>query len=130
MRAEATFVIDDWKDEPIDDGEGTPRGRAHVAKTFTGDLAATSTAELLLAGTPVEGSRAYVALERVTGRLHGRDGTFLLLHTATGVRGEQHADWVIVADSGTGALTGIAGTATITVDADGGHAFTLDYTLA
>jgi hypothetical protein len=129
MHASGTFVIDEWTDDPIDDGEGTPRGRAHVRKTFSGGLEGRGAAELLFAGTPVEGSRAYVGLERVTGRLAGRDGTFLLLHTATGDRGEQRADWVIVADSGTGGLTGLAGTARISATPGGGHTIAFDYTL-
>lgn len=129
MHATATFDIDDWKNEPIDDGDGTPRARAHVLKTFRGDLEGTSAAELLLAGTPVDGSQAYVALERITGRLGGRAGTFLLQHSARANRGVQEAEWTIVADSGTGELTGLAGTAEIIVGADGGHTITFDYTL-
>ena len=129
MQATATFDIDDWKNEPIDDGDGTPRGRAHVTKTFRGGLDGHSTAELLLAGTPVEGSRAYVAIERITGLLGGRAGTFLLQHSARGRRGAQEAEWTIVADSGTGELTGLSGTAEITVSADGGHTITFDYDL-
>lgn len=129
MHATATFVIEDWKNEPIDDGDGTPRARAHVTKTFRGGLDGHSTAELLFAGTPVEGSRAYVGFERITGRLGGRAGTFLLQHCARGRRDVQEAEWTIVADSGTAELTGLSGTAEITATADGGHTVTFAYEL-
>ena len=129
MRASAGFDIDEWADEPIDDGEGTPRTRAHVRKTFHGDLTGRGAAELLLAGTPVEGSRAYVGVERVTGTLDGRAGTFLLQHAALGDRGAPSASWTIVPDSGTGQLTGLRGTAQITQAPDGAHTITFDYEL-
>lgn len=129
MYATATFDIDDWKNEPIDAGAGTPRERAHVTKTFRGDLDGHSTAELLLVGTPVDGSRAYVGFERITGRLAGREGTFVLQHSARGRRGVQEAEWTIVADSGTGELTGLSGAARITITSDGGHTVTFDYAL-
>lgn len=133
MRASAGFDIDEWTDEPIDDGDGTPRRRAHVRKTFRGDLTGRGEAELLLAGTPVDGSMAYVGMERITGGLAGRAGTFLLLHSAiadggapAGASGAS-VSWTVVPDSGTGELTGLRGTAEITQAPDGAHTLTLDY---
>ena len=45
---------------------------------------------MLAASTSVEGSAAYVAIERVTGTLAGRSGTFMLQHSATMTRGTPH----------------------------------------
>src|ERR1017187_6143164 len=50
-------------------------GRLSIDKQFQGDLEATSKGEMLSAGTEVKGSAGYVAIERVTGALHGRSGS-------------------------------------------------------
>jgi len=49
-----------------------------IDKQFNGDLEATSKGEMLSAMTDVKGSAGYVAIERVSGTLHGRGGTFVL----------------------------------------------------
>ncbi len=59
---------------------GTTLARVSIAKTFQGDLVATSTVEMLSAMTSYKGSAGYVAIERVTGALHGRTGSFVLQH--------------------------------------------------
>jgi hypothetical protein len=129
-RATATFTIDSWDAQPYDELEGVTLARTRVTKTFSGDVAGTSTAELLMAGTPT-GSAAYVGLERITASVHGRAGTFVLHHSATATAGgEQSASWMVVPDSATGALRGLRGAARIAATPDGGHAFTLDYELA
>src|SRR5581483_2180971 len=63
-------------------------GRMSLDKTFHGDLEAASKGEMLSAGSPQSGSAGYVAVERVTGTLHGRGGSFSLQHNATMHRGE------------------------------------------
>jgi hypothetical protein len=104
-------------------------GRMTIAKTLHGDLEGTSTGEMLTAMTAVKDSAGYVAEERVTGTLQGRSGTFILQHHATMARGEQHLSIEVVPDSGTGELTGIAGTMSITIDKDGKHFYQFEYTL-
>ena len=84
---------------------------------------------MLSAGTPVKGSAGYVAIERVTGTLDGRRGTFVLQHSGTMTRGAPRLVITVVPDSGTGDLTGIAGTMTIDIS-NGKHSYTFEYTLA
>jgi len=69
---------------------------------FQGDLEATSCGEMLTAGTAVKGSAGYVAIERVSGTLHGRSGTFVLQHAGTMSRGAFELKVTVVPDSGTG----------------------------
>src|SRR5579884_3223617 len=126
--ATSTFAIDDWKQETYDERDGITLGRARVAKTFSGDLAGTSTAELLLAQTSA-GPAAYVGLERVEGTLHGRAGSFVLHHSATAAGGTQTGSWTIVPGSGTGELAGIRGAAQILIARDGTHTLELAYEL-
>jgi len=125
----ATFDIDDGKQEPYDDTDGVQLARARVVKTFHGDIESTSTAELIMADGRVETSRAYVGIERVTGRLHGRAGGFVVQHSASGSVHGQSTSWTIVPDTGAGELTGLRGTAQTIIGPDGGHTFTLDYEL-
>jgi hypothetical protein len=112
--------------------EGAPDaaklGRLTLDKQFRGDLEATSKGQMLSAGTDVKGSAGYVAIEHVTGTLHGRSGTFALQHSGTMARGTPSLTVTVVPDSGTGQLAGIEGSMEIII-ADGKHAYAFDYTL-
>lgn len=109
-------------------GEGETRGRISINKTFRGDLEATSIGEMLSAMTEVKGSAGYVAIERVVGSLQGRQGSFVLQHSGTMDRGAPSLSVNVVPDSGTGALTGLRGSLTITIR-EGVHCYGLDYRL-
>src|SRR3954469_13202308 len=85
------------------EGFGDPSvGRMAIEKQFQGDLDATSKGEMLATRTAVDGSAGYVALERVTGSLHGRAGSFSLQHSGTMDRGSARLSVTVVPDSGTG----------------------------
>jgi len=103
-------------------------GRLSIDKHYHGDLEATGTGEMLSMATPVEGSAGYVAIERVVGKLHGREGSFALLHTGIMGRGIQHLVIMVVPDSGTGELTGIGGMMDIAV-VEGEHNYQFQYQL-
>jgi hypothetical protein len=103
-------------------------GHFRVLKTFEGDLSGTGRAEMLSAGTAVEGSAGYVAIDRISGTLHGRDGSFVLQHNGLMARGSATLTVTVVPDSGTGELTGLSGTFEITNE-NGVHGYTLDYEL-
>lgn len=104
-------------------------GRFSLEKTYHGDLEATAGGQMLTAGTEVKGSAAYVAVERVSGKLAGRAGSFALMHHATMGHGEQHMEITVVPDSGTGDLVGLAGTLNIIIAEGGKHSYDLEYTL-
>ena len=103
-------------------------GRMSIDKVFSGDLRGTSKGEMLSALTAVKGSAGYVAIERVTGTLQGRSGSFMLQHLGTMNRGAPTLTVRVVPDSGTEGLSGIAGSLSINIT-DGQHFYTLDYTL-
>jgi len=104
-------------------------GRMSIDKQFHGDLEATSQGEMLTAGTVEKGSAGYVAIEWVSGSLHGRTGTFALQHTGTMNRGVPSLSVTVVPDSGTGQLAGLSGTLKIII-ADGKHSYDFDYAIA
>lgn len=102
--------------------------RMSIDKQFHGHLEATSKGEMLTAGTAVKGSAAYVAIERVTGTLHGRVGSFSLQDSGTMNRGAPQLAVSVVPDSGTGKLVGLTGTMSIDISS-GKHSYTFDYAL-
>lgn len=103
-------------------------GRLSIDKQFHGDLEATSKGEMLGVQTETKGSAGYVALERVTGTLRGRKGSFVLQHSGTMDHGKLSLSVTVVPDSGTGELAGLIGSMKIIIDA-GKHSYELDYTL-
>jgi len=105
-----------------------PIGRMSIDKQFHGDLEATSKGEMLSAMTEVKGSAGYVAIERVTGTLHGRKGSFVLQHAGTMNRGAASLSVTVVPDSGTGELAGVSGKMAINIEA-GKHSYEFEYTL-
>jgi len=128
MHASGTFEVK-MTPQPAQDGIGDPGiGRMALDKQFHGDLDATSKGQMLAAGTDVSGSAGYVALERVIGTLHGRNGTFALQHSGTMTRGAPQLSITVVPDSATGELLGLAGKLVISI-ADGKHSYDFEYTL-
>ena len=103
-------------------------GRRSIDKQFHGDLEGTSKGQMLTGGTPIKNSAGYVAIERVTGTLKGRKGSFILQHTGIMNRGAPSLTITIVPDSGTEQLEGLRGTMTIKIEG-GKHAYELNYTL-
>ena len=94
-----------------------------------GDLEATSKGEMIAAQTEVKGSAGYVAMERVTGTLQGRKGSFVLQHSGTMNRGVPQLSVTVVPDSGTEELRGIAGTMDIIIAPGGKHSYEFTYTI-
>jgi hypothetical protein len=107
---------------------GSLLGRMSLDKQFHGDLEARSKGEMLTAMSTVKGSAGYVAVERVTGTLHGKAGSFALQHSGTMARGAQQLVITVVPDSGDGDLLGLEGKLSIEI-ADGKHSYVLEYLL-
>ena len=129
MHASGSFnvkLIPQRADNP--ETESAKLGRMAIDKQFQSDLEAASKGEMLSAMTDVKGSAGYVALERVTGTLGGRSGSFVLQHSGTMTRGEAQLSVTVVPDSGTGELAGLAGKLSIQIT-DGKHSYEFDYTL-
>jgi len=124
---QGTFDITRWDAQTYLDAEGIQLGAVDVAKTFQGGLSGASTARLLTSGGSVPTSAAYVAIERFVGSVAGLDGSFVLQHSAVMAGGSGDMSVRIVPDSGTGKLTGIAGTLRIDKRDDGTHSYQLDY---
>ena len=112
-----------------DTADNKTLGRMTIDKRWQGDLEGASKGEMLTAGTGVEGSAGYVAIETMTGTLNGRKGTFILQHNGIMSRGEGQLTIIVVPDSGTDQLAGLAGKMTIKIE-NGKHFYDFEYTLA
>ncbi|MGC2697189.1 MAG: DUF3224 domain-containing protein [Candidatus Angelobacter sp.] len=114
-------------DSPV--AEAASLSRMSIDKQYHGDLEATAKGEMLATSPDAKGSGVYVALERVTGTLKGRNGSFVLHHVGIMNRGVPHLEIEVVPDSGTGQLVGLTGKMTINIAAGGKHSYEFEYTL-
>ncbi|WP_158905794.1 DUF3224 domain-containing protein [Burkholderia sp. L27(2015)] len=127
--AKGTFVVS-LQPMPFESEDSDPKrlARMSINKQISGDLAASTKGQMLSAGTSVKGSAGYVAIERVTGVLAGKHGSFVLQHTGTMNRGVASLSVTVVPDSGTEELTGIEGDFKINI-VEGAHFYEFAYRL-
>ena len=108
--------------------EGSTLARMSIDKTISGDLQATTQGQMLSAMGSVKGSAGYVAMERVEGTLHGKRGSFVLMHRGVMDRGTPKLSVSVVPDSGSGELEGLSGDFDIIIE-DGKHLYAFVYSL-
>jgi hypothetical protein len=123
--ASGTFEV---KVTPVATDEKPAIAKMTIDKKFQGDLVGTSKGEMLAVGPDAQSSGGYVAMEVVSGRLNGRNGTFVLQHTGTMTRGAPQLSVTVVPDSATGELAGLTGGMTIKIT-DGKHFYEFEYSL-
>jgi len=125
--ATGTFEV---KLTPQDDkSEDKLLGRMNITKQWHGEIEGSSTGQMLTGGDVNTGSAGYVAMEKFTGTVKGRKGTFILQHSATMTKGKGDLTITVVPDSGTDDLKGIHGKLTIKIE-NGKHFYDLEYSLS
>jgi hypothetical protein len=126
-KASGTFAVKVTPQAP-EEGDTSGIGRLLLDKQFEGDLEATSKGQMLAMSSAVEGSAGYVAMEQVTGTLHGKTGAFALQHFGKMTRGTPELNVMVVPDSGSSDLEGLSGRMQIII-ADGSHSYEFEYEL-
>ena len=127
--ANARFVIRSWDEKPYGEGPELPRlTRATVAKTFTGDIEGEGHVEYLMMYRS-DGSASFVGLERLTGRIDGKSGTFVLERTGAFENAQAKESYVVIPGSGTGELRALRGQGASAVGHGTDYPFTLVYEL-
>ena len=129
MKTRADAVITVHTYEPVayeDPAEGPVLTRIHVEESFSGDIAGDGVVEFLQAANP-DRSASFVGIERVTGMVDGRAGTFLLQDAGTVASGLVSGDWFVIPGSGTGKLAGLRGTGGFRANLGEGAQVHLDY---
>ena len=127
--AKGQFAIKNWDEKPYSEGPDMPKlTRATVTKTFTGDIEGDGLVEyLMMYGS--DGTATFVGLERITGRIQGKAGSFVLQRTGTFEGGQAKESYSVIAGSGTGELRGLRGNGTSSVGHGMEHPFVLEYEL-
>jgi hypothetical protein len=128
MHASGTFDVKVVPQGEGDIADGIALGRLTIDKQFQGDLTGTSKGQMLSSGTESAGSAAYVAIERVTGTLGGKSGSFVLAHRGTMTKAGQQLSVIVAPKSGTGELASLEGTLQIIIK-DKKHFYEFDYTV-
>ena len=127
--ANARFAIKSWDEKPYSEGEDLPKmTKAAVTKTLTGDIDGEGHVEYLMMYRS-DGSATFVGLERITGRIGGKAGTFVLQRTGVFESGQAKESYSVVPGSATGNLSGLRGDGTSGVGHGMEHPFTLNYEL-
>src|SRR3981081_364146 len=125
--AKATFEVKSWDEKTVNEVDGRLKmTRASVAFAYHGDLVGQSAMEYLMAYAD-DSSATVVGLERITGRLDGKSGTFVLESRGGYADGTARGEGSVGKGSGTGELTGIQGHGTSMATSDGKSAFELEY---
>ena len=127
MLTNATFKIVSWDEEPFDEPEDGPKlTRAHVTKSFHGDLSGTGNLMYVMVHLD-SGTASFSGFEKVVGSLGGRSGSFVLRHTGSYDGAKARAEYEVVPGSGTGELAGLSGTGGFSAGHAEEHDMTLDY---
>ncbi len=131
-QAQGAFEVKVSPVEVSDLGKEAGVGRMTIDKVYSGTLEGVSKGEMLTGITEGTGAMSYVAIERVTGKLEGRSGSFMLTHSATMMKSDPQTaelNITVVRSSGTDDLAGLAGTMKIVIDADRKHRYEFNYSL-
>ena len=128
MQAKGEFEVTRIPQQELDLGGDARVGHSRFDKRFHGPLQATSVVHMLAVMSPVQGSGAYVAIERIEGTLDGREGSFFAQHNGVMDRGAPSLALTVVPDTGTGQLSGLRGRMAIEI-VEGKHFYTFDYEL-
>jgi hypothetical protein len=116
----ARFQVDSFEPRQITGLDADWLGLLTFAKKFTSGITGHATTVFMSAGTE-EGSRSYVATERITGRADdGREGSVVVQHG--GLESEPDT-WFghIVPGTGSGGFAGWSGSARIAHDEQGAY---------
>ena len=88
IHAQGSFDIKMIPAEATEFEKANDIARLTSDKTWHGDFEGVSHGEMITGSTASTGSMAYVAIERMTGKLNGRQGSFTFSHRATMMKGD------------------------------------------
>ena len=125
--ATGTCKIESWDEETyLEIGDGRKLTQASVTQAFSGDIEGDGAVEWLMCYRPDE-TADFVGLQRVSGQVGDRSGTFVLQMAGTFDGKEAKAEWSVVPGSGTADLDGLSGKGEFSAPLGGEPSITLDY---
>jgi Protein of unknown function (DUF3224) len=112
--ATGTYKFTSWDEKPYAELDGAPKvTHSVVTNVYAGDLTGEGRSQLLMFYRS-DASAVCFGLERVTGSLAGRSGSFVLRSEATFEDGVARTTWSVVPGSATGELAGLQGAGAFT----------------
>ena len=129
VHADATFKIEDWKEEEYDSlGSGRKLSRASVKQAISGDIEGTGSVEWLMAYR-LDETADFVGLQQVDGKLGDRSGSFVMQTSGSFDGREAKGELTVVPGSGTGGFGGIRGRGEFSAPIGSEAYVSLDYDL-
>ena len=127
--AEGTSQVSSWNESTYQELGGEARlTKATVAFDFDGDIRGEGTWDAVMYYRS-DGTAVFTGLQRVTGQVGGREGSFVLQADGTFTDGEARSHWQIVDGSGTGELARLRGSGSAVATSEPPGQFSLDYEL-
>lgn len=127
MKGQAEFRISSWNETPFSEvEEGGKLSRASVVKSYSGDIEGEGVLEYLMSYR-ADGSAEFYGLERVTGKIGDRAGSFIVQHSGNFENGTMNQTSLVVAGSGTGELDGLQGESRLSAGHQAAYPFTFEY---
>jgi hypothetical protein len=128
--AAGTFSVKAWDESTYQElPDNAKLTKATVAFALEGDLTADATWDAVMCYRP-DGTAVFTGMQRMTGLLDGREGSFVLQADGEFTGGEARSRWHIVPGSGTGGLAGLTGSGASVATKTPPGTFELDYSLA
>jgi Protein of unknown function (DUF3224) len=128
-RATGKFKVQSWDEQSYSEiDSGGKLTRASVTQAFEGDLEGDGSVEWLMCYRPDQ-TADFVGLQRVSGRLGERSGSFVLRTEGTFDGKEAKGEWSVVPGSGSGELAQLRGEGGFSAPLGSEASVTLDYEL-
>jgi Protein of unknown function (DUF3224) len=127
MHATAKIAVKTYEPQPYEDPDQGPQlVQINVVEQFSGDIEGDGAAQFLQVSL-AEDAASFVGLERVTGGIGGRTGSFVLQDQGTLEGTTVSGRWFVVPGSGTAELEGLRGEGGFTAQLGESADVTLDY---
>jgi hypothetical protein len=126
--ATGTFAVKGWDERTLIERAPGKLSQASVTQDVSGGIEGAGRVEWLMSYR-ADGTADFVGLQEITGRLDGREGSFVV--TSIGVFDGKKAEgeWRVVEGSGADGLAGISGTGGFTAPHGGQASYRLNYRL-
>jgi len=128
-RAHSTFQVKNWDEQTTSEVDGHLKiTSAKVVFGYSGELEGESAMHYLMLYRD-DGTASVIGMERITGRLEGHSGSFVLQHHGGYADGTASGEFEVVEGSASGELAGLRGHGNAIARKDGSTEFSLEYEL-
>lgn len=129
VSAAGTFTVTSWQEDTHAELSSQEKiTKAQMGFRLAGDLAGDLVSDTFMYYR-ADGTAEYTGLQRFSGEVGGRSGTFVMVADGDYDGAQARSSWRVVPGSGTGGLAGLRGSGTSVASAEPPGSYTLDYDL-